>query len=102
MGTTSISIDEIYFLVRVGTWDQQKLADYIDQRVNEALEDQAFDLTQESNHSYESGYESGRHAGWVDGKEHGYDEGYSRGHSEGYSEGMRDGERNVNYRDDRW
>lgn len=101
MGTTSISIDEIYFLVRVGTWDQARLAEYINIQVQNALNDQASDMRYESDNSYESGYESGRHTGWTEGKEHGYDDGYSRGHSEGYSEGLRDGETNGSGRD-RW
>ena len=102
MGTTNPSIEEIYFLVRVGSWGQTELEAHIDQLVSAALEDQAFDLTQDSNSAYEQGWESGRHQGWEEGKEQGYDSGYSRGHSDGYSEGISDGESRSRSSSDRW
>jgi len=96
-----MTIDEIYFLVRVGSWDQAQLQAHIDQLVQAALEDQAFDLQQESNSAFDQGFETGRHQGYSEGKHDGYEDGYHRGQSEGYDQGLRDGERASTYKD-RW
>lgn len=92
-----MTIDEIYFLIRVGTWDQQQLAEYIDGRIGDAVFDAVSDEQNNSNYQSESSFRDGEHAGY----QRGYEDGRHEGYEDGYNAGMREGESQARYSDDR-
>lgn len=87
------SIDEVYFLVRVGTWDQAALAEYIGQQIQVAV-DQAIEQCRDTdNYSFTQGETQGYDLGFKDGRHQGYEDGYAAGEARGYSDGQRDADR---------
>lgn len=54
------TVGEVYFLVRVGSWSESELDDYIQSRVDEALD-----------HQHDTVYNTGYEAGQADGLEEG-------------------------------
>jgi flagellar biosynthesis/type III secretory pathway protein FliH len=53
------TLSEVYFLVRVGSWDEDALENYIQERVDE-VSDEHFDK------GYEAGYKEGHEEGQAD------------------------------------
>lgn len=53
------TLSEVYFLVRVGSWDEDDLENYIQERVDEVSEEH-FDK------GYEAGYKEGHEEGQAD------------------------------------
>lgn len=95
------SIAEVYFLVRVGTWGEEELKDYIDTQVQNEVTDYANSIDHDNDVAYDRGYESGHHSGYSDGHADGLDEGYTRGEQDGYRNGLSEGECNAS-KNDRW
>lgn len=86
------SIDEVYFLVRVGTWDQAALAEYINQEILVAVDDAIEQCRDADNYSFTQGETHGYDQGFKDGHHEGYEDGYAAGEARGYSDGQRDAE----------
>jgi flagellar biosynthesis/type III secretory pathway protein FliH len=101
MGNDATTVDEVYFLVRVGTWDQAKLAEYIEGRIADAVYDAVTDEQNNSNYQSESSFNEGQEQGY----NRGYQDGRHEGYDHGYDAGMREGEATASrYNDsrDRW
>lgn len=88
------TLDEIYFLLRTGTWHPSHLGEYIEIQNNEAYNQGVDDGQSQAN---DQGWEQEYHRGHADG----FEEGYSRGASEGYRDGYADGSRESSYDNDR-
>lgn len=81
------TLDEIYFLVRVGTWHPEQLEAYIASRVDDA---------------YNQGAEDSRQDGYSSGDmDDAYSRGFDQGHSEGFKDGYAQGSQESSY-DDRF
>lgn len=87
---STITIAEIYFLVRVGTWDQVQLADYISQRADAAYHQGVEIARADSQNAQDIDYD--------------YNRGFDDGHNEGYRDGYADGSREAGHDTDqgRW
>jgi flagellar biosynthesis/type III secretory pathway protein FliH len=88
MGTTvkvrgDETLEEVYFLVRLGTWHQSHLGAYLELQKDEAYQSGIDDATQD-----------GYNAGDVDDA---FSRGYEQGHNEGYKDGYNDGNRESSY-----
>lgn len=87
-----MKIEEIYFLIRVGTWGPDDLINHIAQLTAEA---------------YAEGQNDARHDDYSANQadcDDAYNRGYDHGHNEGYREGYADGSREASYSQDdsRW
>lgn len=57
----TMTVSEVYFLVRVGSWGEDSLEAYINECVEE-MEEQTYD------HGYKEGYKEGHEDGWTEGR----------------------------------
>ena len=89
----ALSIQEVYFLVRVGTWGETELENYIEEQAYQALRESQADVDYQNDMSYRQGEEAGWAEGFAEGKAEGFDDGYQRGCDDGYNDGLRDGGR---------
>lgn len=63
------TIDEVYFLVRVGSWTETDLEDYIQQQIDTALEESHDDI-------YQEGFREGRDEGLTQGAQSMYEQAF--------------------------
>jgi hypothetical protein len=70
------NLEEVYFLIRVGSWHQEHLAAYAEAR--EAI-------------GYDSGHADG--VDYADNRNGGWEEEYDRGYNAGYDQGVLEGEK---------
>lgn len=92
-----LTIDEVYFLVRVGTWDQQALTDYINQEVQTAMDQMLADVRDTDDQHFHQGQRQGYDEGFRDGRGAGYDDGFAAGESQGYGHGQRDADNSTGW-----
>jgi flagellar biosynthesis/type III secretory pathway protein FliH len=90
------TIEEVYFLVRVGTWTPEQLQAHIDQLVTQAVDHTIMECSLAANNAFQQGDNQGYNTGYDDGRESGYNEGYAAGESRGYQDGLRDGDQGHN------
>lgn len=93
MGTTikvtgTETLDEVYFLIRVGTWHPSHLAEYIELLNNDAYNTGVDDGQAQAN---DQGWETEYQRGFDDGYERGFEKGGNEGYKDGYADGSREG-----------
>jgi hypothetical protein len=93
------NLEEVYFLVRVGSWHQEHLAAYMDAREAIGYESghaDGVDYAENRNGiGWEAEYDRGYQAGITEGEDQGYDQGYRDGYNDGVRDGGADDHRGV-------
>lgn len=82
------SLEQIYFLIRVGSWHPEHVDSFLNIR-----EQAAYNQGHEDAHDNQTQYD----AGDVDDA---YSRGYDAGHNDGYKDGYSDGSREASYNHD--
>lgn len=84
--TGTETLEEVYFLIRVGTWHQEHLHSYLAHR---------------SDLAYTQGIDDTRQDGYTGADvDDAFNRGFDQGHNEGYKDGFADGSREASYDQD--
>lgn len=75
------TLEEIYFLIRVGSWHPEHLEQYIQAREMQGYDNGYYDgQAQDTGEAeYLRGFDDGYEKGMIEGEQAGYDEGYNDG-----------------------